>query len=246
MTAICIQDAQFAISEQNHLSIQQLELHAGQCWSFVGANGSGKTSLARALAKELTSTSGAVENNFQRIEWVSFEQLQTLADREREQDDSDLQDHVDHGHTARQIIQEQPVNDTELVALAERFGISTLLGRGFRYLSTGETRKVLLCRALLQHPDLLILDEPFDGLDVEAQADLTRLLQERVAAGQTLVLILNRLEELPDFSDHLGILTECALSMAGERSKIAASAELAQLNHLTAMEAATQQLPPAD
>lgn len=246
MTAICIQDAQFAISEQHCLSIQQLELHAGQCWSFVGANGSGKTSLARALAKELTSTSGAVENNFQRIEWVSFEQLQTLADREREQDDSDLQDHVDHGHTARQIIQEQPVNDTELLALAERFGISTLLDRAFRYLSTGETRKVLLCRALLQHPDLLILDEPFDGLDVEAQADLTRLLQERVAAGQTLVLILNRLEELPDFSDHLGILTECALSMAGERSKIAASAELAQLNHLTAMEAATQQLPPAD
>lgn len=246
MTAICIRDAHFAISEQHSLRIKQLELHAGQCWSIVGANGSGKTALARALAGELRLLQGESQNGFTRTEWVSFEQLQQLADREWEEDESDLLDYEDQGHTARQIMQEQGGDPGELAALAERFGITALLDRGFRYLSTGETRKVLLCRALLQHPELLILDEPFDGLDVGAHAGLMSLLQELVTAGQTLVLIVNRLEELPEFSDRLGMLTECELSLAGPRDEIAASAELLQLSHLAAMEASTQALPPAD
>lgn len=246
MTAICIRDAHFTISEQHRLTIKQLDLQAGQCWSFVGANGSGKTALARVLAQELKLLEGTANNSFKHIEWVSFEQLQQLADREREEDESDLLDYEDQGHTAQQIMLEQGGCVAELSALAERFGITALLNRGFRYLSTGETRKVLLCRALLQHPDLLILDEPFDGLDVEAHAGLMSLLQEFVAAGHTLVLILNRLEELPDFSDYLGMLTECELSMTGPRVEVLASAQLQQLSHLAAMEAATGALPPAD
>ncbi len=50
--------------------------------------------------------------------------------------------------------------------LAQQLGITALLDRRFKYLSTGETRKTLLCQALMSEPDLLILDEPFDGLDV--------------------------------------------------------------------------------
>jgi len=45
--------------------------------------------------------------------------------------------------------------------LAQQFGITALLDRRFKYLSTGETRKTLLCQALMSEPDLLILDEPF-------------------------------------------------------------------------------------
>ena len=246
MTAIRISNADFFISEHHRLSIKALELDAGQCWSFVGANGSGKTALARALAGELKQLSGEADNRFKRIEWVSFEQLQQLADREREEDESDLLDYEDQGHSARQIMLEAGGDATQLAQLAERFGITALLDRGFRFLSTGETRKVLLCRALLQQPELLVLDEPFDGLDVDAHAGLMSLLQELVSAGQTLVLILNRFEEIPDFSDRLGILAECELSLAGPRTEVAASAELLQLTHLAAMENATQALPSAD
>ncbi|ATG73719.1 molybdate ABC transporter ATP-binding protein ModF [Zobellella denitrificans] len=246
MTAIRIRDARFAISERHRLTIRHLDLEAGQCWSFVGANGSGKTALARALAGELRLLEGEADNGFGRIEWVSFEQLQQLADREREEDESDLLDYEDQGHSARQIILEGGGGEARLAALAERFGITGLLDRGFKYLSTGETRKVLLCRALLREPALLILDEPFDGLDVTAHAGLMRLLEELVAAGQSLVLILNRFEEIPDFADRLGLVAECELGLAGPRDEVVASAELLQLTHLAAMEQAGQRLPPAD
>ncbi len=66
--------------------------------------------------------------------------------------------------------------------LAAQFGITALLTRRFKYLSTGETRKTLLCRALMPEPDLLILDEPFGGLDVHSRAQLAALLSE-LSAG---------------------------------------------------------------
>ncbi len=62
--------------------------------------------------------------------------------------------------------------------LAEQFGISALLDRRFKYLSTGETRKTLLCQALMTDPQLLILDEPFDGLDVNSRQQLAALLAD--------------------------------------------------------------------
>src|SRR5699024_7423881 len=147
MPAIDINQAVFAISDQATLRIPKLTLKAGQCWSFVGANGSGKTALARVLANELPLVEGEVSNSFTAIEWVAFEQLQALIDRERAADDSDFLDYEDQGSTAREIILEQGGELAPLTALAERFGITDLLDRGFRYLSTGETRKVLLCRA---------------------------------------------------------------------------------------------------
>ena len=246
MTAISMHNAEFVISDQQRLTISGLQIQPGQCWSFVGANGSGKTALARALAGELKLHSGDVKNSFNAIQWVSFEQLQALADREREQDDSDFLDYQDTGRSARDIILEQGGDAGQLSPLAAQFGISELLDRSFQILSTGEIRKVLLCRALLQQPELLILDEPFDGLDVAAHTNLMQVLQELVAAGQTLVLIVNRLAELPDFSDKLGILTECELSVTGPRAEVAASAELQQLRHLANLEAQQQALPPAD
>ncbi|MCH3774524.1 ATP-binding cassette domain-containing protein, partial [Campylobacter coli] len=87
--------------------------------------------------------------------------------------------------------------------------------RRFKYLSTGETRKTLLCRALMPQPDLLILDEPFDGLDVHSRAQLAALLSELSAQGQTVVLVLNRFDEIPDFVRQVGVLADCTLTNRG-------------------------------
>jgi molybdate transport system ATP-binding protein len=102
--------------------------------------------------------------------------------------------------------------------LAEQFGITALLNRRFKYLSTGETRKTLLCQALMSEPELLILDEPFDGLDVQSRAQLASAgsLNQQ---GYTLVLVLNRFDEIPDFIQHAGVLADCSLTETGEKPR---------------------------
>ncbi|MWT62803.1 ATP-binding cassette domain-containing protein, partial [Escherichia coli] len=110
-------------------------------------------------------------------------------------------------------------------------GITALLNRRFKYLSTGETRKTLLCQALMSEPELLILDEPFDGLDVQSRAQLAALLASLNQQGYTLVLVLNRFDEIPDFVQYAGVLADCSLTETGEKAVLLRQALIAQLAH---------------
>lgn len=116
--------------------------------------------------------------------------------------------------------------------MADQFGISQLLTRRFKYLSTGESRKVLLCQALMARPDLLILDEPFDGLDVASRKQLSERLAGLADNACTLVLILDRFEDIPDYIDRVGIQVDCALTCTGSRQSLL----VAQLAHLGSLQ----------
>ncbi|VEA72407.1 Biotin transport ATP-binding protein BioM [Serratia rubidaea] len=165
MSSLRISQGSFRLSDTRTLSLETLAIHAGDSWAFVGANGSGKSALARALADELTLLSGERHGDFQQVVRLSFEQLQKMLSDEWQRNNTDLlsPDEDDTGRTAAEIIQEEHPHPARCAQLAAQFGISALLERRFKYLSTGETRKTLLCRALMGQPDLLILDEPFDG-----------------------------------------------------------------------------------
>jgi molybdate transport system ATP-binding protein len=79
--------------------------------------------------------------------------------------------------------------DTERAAVCDRFGIAGLVGQPFMTLSNGQTRRARLARAMLARPEVLILDDPFIGLDAAARADLAALLGELVREGKHVVLI---------------------------------------------------------
>ena len=70
---------------------------------------------------------------------------------------------------------------------------------------------------LVSQPDLLILDEPFEGLDVQSVAAWKTLLNE-LAADTTIILITNRLSDLPEAVSHIALLDQLSLSLQGEKS----------------------------
>ena len=140
-------------------------------------------------------------------------------------------DEDDTGRTAAEIIQDAVKDPVRCAALARRFGIEHLLDRRFKYLSTGETRKTLLCQALMPDPDLLVFDEPFDGLDVASREQLAEALHQLNQQGYTLVLVLNRFDEIPGFIRHAGVLAECTLEKTGPKEALLAEAIIAQLAH---------------
>ena len=92
-------------------------------------------------------------------------------------------------------------------------GISHLLGRKVIYLSNGEGRKILLARALMQAPRLLILDDPFGGLDRDSReafhAGLETILADET--GPTVILVSPRVEEIPSEITHIAVVENSAL-----------------------------------
>lgn len=231
MKQLIISEGNFRLSDTKTLRLPTLCLKEGESWAVVGSNGSGKSALARALCDELTLLEGVRETDFTNIVRLSFEQLQKLITEEWQRNNTDLlsEGEDDTGRTTADIIQMNHRDESACLELAETFGITHLLERRFKYLSTGETRKTLLCQALISSPDLLILDEPFDGLDVASRQQLAALLFDLSHRGITLVLVLNRFDEIPDFISHVGILADCQLVRTGYRREILAEALVEQL-----------------
>ncbi|XGI82177.1 molybdate ABC transporter ATP-binding protein ModF [Enterobacter hormaechei] len=247
MSSLHISQGTFRLSDTRTLTIADLTIRAGESWAFVGTNGSGKSALARALAGEINLLKGEYQSDFTRLTRLSFEQLQKLVSDEWQRNNTDLLSpgEEDTGRTTAEIIQDEVKDSARCQRLAERFGITALLDRRFKYLSTGETRKTLLCQALMSEPELLILDEPFDGLDVQSRAQLASLLASLNQQGYTLVLVLNRFDEIPDFIQHAGVLADCNLTETGEKNALLKQALIAQLAHSERLDGITLPEPDA-
>lgn len=218
------------------------ELEPGQHWLLLGANGAGKSALAAVLAGHGDITAGSLEGLPADVAIVSYEAQAELIAAERRKDDADILDVISEGTPVREMIFDG-VRDSALAEeLVVAFGLEKLLDRAFRKLSTGETRKLLLVRALSSLPSLLVLDEPFDGLDASAQKHLAAHLQ-RLSDNTQMVLVLNRMSEAPGFISDVAWVSEGSLCTCIKRHDDTAWAELQQLVHLKTSDLA---LPPPD
>jgi molybdate transport system ATP-binding protein len=127
----------------------------------TGPNGSGKSSAVRALAE---SVPGA--------QLLSAESQQAFYEAELADDDSNFQEAVDIGTTVGELLGEAGRRHPLFAA----FRLEPLWERGYRQLSSGESRKLLLLAAVVKAPPLVVLDDPFDGLDRAACAELARAI----------------------------------------------------------------------
>lgn len=233
MSFLQLHQARYRLSDTRTFWLDEVIIRQKESWAFVGANGSGKSLLAKAIAGELTLLEGQRQSDFQRITLLSFEQLQQLVSQEWQRNNTDMlsEGENDAGRTTAEVIQDAVSDDARCSSLAEQFGIAHLLQRRFKHLSTGETRKAMLCQALMPRPDLLILDEPFDGLDVRSRQQLSDLLALLATQGYTLVVIINRFEDIPTFVEHVGVLADCSLTRHGKREQMMADELVALLAH---------------
>ncbi|MEZ5534320.1 MAG: molybdate ABC transporter ATP-binding protein ModF [Thiolinea sp.] len=218
------------------------QLDPGQHWMITGTNGAGKSALAAVLAGAGKIISGSVEGIPPRVGLVSFEAQAELIAAELKKDDADILDVIAEGTTVAEVFARDCRDQALALELAEWFGLSGLLDRAFRKLSTGESRKMMLVRALASRPDLLVLDEPFDGLDAKMYARLQAYLTE-LSQTIPMVIVLNRFDECPDFITDIAYVDNGELHHQVRRDDEQAYAELYQLLHLKTTDL---QVPGAD
>lgn len=217
-------------------------IERGQHWTVLGPNGAGKTALAGILGGSIPIAQGTIEaapgfDRKRQIGYVSFELQRSLYERDDRFDDSELREDVfDPGTTARATILQGRSPDARFSRLVSDFRIDHVIDNGIRFLSSGEMRKVLILRALLADPGLLILDNPLEGLDRAAQTDIRRQLAALMTPAHTTLVLSRRPDDIFDGTTHLMLLADQAIAASGARHDIEASAAIEQV---------FPQLPPA-
>lgn len=201
------------------LNIPHWSIEPGQCWAVLGRNGSGKKRLAKAILKQAELP----EYQDRHFALLSFESQQALYEEELKNDDTDFMDRLDPGSTVRELLD---ADNRDLESL-DFLKLDKLLDRGYRLLSSGEGRKVLLAQLLLQKPDILILDEPFDSLDKQTKAELLAFFAELVKQQSTqLIFLLNNIDEISEWHSHVAILEKGELIAQGERQTLLQNQDL--------------------
>lgn len=201
----------------------------GEHWVILGANGSGKTSLLSSLAGYLPPTSGeiAVFNRVygeadwrelrRRIGLVSSSIRQMMADSET------ALETVASGKYAMidfwgPVKRKDKVRALEILQQVE---CGYLEERPWLYLSQGERQRVLIGRALMADPRLLILDEPCAGLDPVARENFLHFLQRLAKSpnAPTLVLVTHHVEEITPAFSHILMLKSGKVLASGPKKK---------------------------
>lgn len=118
--------------------------------------------------------------------------------------------------------------------LIERFGLSKYSDTKFHQLSGGYKRRVALARAMVHDPELLILDEPTAGVDVELRHELWKYLQELNAAGKTILLTSHYLEEVEKLCTEIGIINKGKLVVQDSKDALLAGGKSLESVYLAA------------
>ncbi|MEO9274477.1 metal ABC transporter ATP-binding protein [Marinomonas sp. 5E14-1] len=205
---LVIEKVAFYIQNNPLLMASSAQFNSGGWHGIAGPNGGGKSTLLKAIAG-LLNHQGSI-----RLEWpngrgsIGYMPQLSPFDASLPVTASDFI----RLHTDKQPVWKRYKKDPRIEAVVDKVGIQSLLPKRLGTLSTGERQRVLLACALLNEPEILLLDEPMAGVDKQGRTQIIQLLQEFKNAGGTLIMIEHDWQIIQECCDTLawvdGVLTD--------------------------------------
>ncbi|MGW5874924.1 ABC transporter ATP-binding protein [Nocardiopsis terrae] len=211
----------------------------GERWVILGPNGAGKTTLLNVASSQLHPTAGRVEILGEHLGGVDVFELRPLIGYAgasvsgRIEEDTPVLDLVlsaAYGYLGR-FREEYGVPDYGRGrALLGHWGVGDLAERYFHTLSEGERKRVLIARALMSDPELLLLDEPAAGLDLGGREDLLRRLGKLAGSesAPALVVVSHHVEEIPPGFTHGLLVRDGGIVQAGPLDEVMTADHLSE------------------
>jgi molybdate transport system ATP-binding protein len=250
-----LQDGAFRLGDRIVFAHTSWTLHRHEHWAILGANGSGKSLFADALRGRLPLVHGELCYHFRPPPGLSAEEAishVSFEDRKADLHDTVVQSRwnslEEEGALAvREFLSYDRVMEINPFEVTRRQGqarrqferrmrravrllqVAPLLGRALISLSNGERQKIQLARALAHPMRLLILDEPFAGLDTAARKHFHTVLERLMDTPLRVLLITTRAEDLPRHITHLLVVARCRVVAAGPRAGVLRSAGVRRL-----------------
>lgn len=206
-----ITDAVVNNPEQRLKAPVNFTFNKGEAVAVVGRNGAGKSLVANIIMDTFPLIQGKAEYLFEQTpEWV-YQKIKLLAFKDA------------YGADDSSYYYQQRWNSTEqegyptveeflgrgILEKSDLFNMKAHAGYRLVHLSSGELRKVQIIKALSSEPELLIIDNPFIGLDAESREEFSEALKE-ISKKVGIILLLSDLLTLPDFITHVYAVKECA------------------------------------
>lgn len=201
---------------------------SGQNTVILGPNGAGKSTLLKLMSRELYPVAAdhcrlkifgqdrwSIWKLRQRLGIVSPE-VQFYYPGSASGEDVILSGfHSNIGHAERSKLTEEQIQ--RAFHLADELGVLDILNNPFRRLSTGQQRRLILARALVHQPELLIFDEPTTGLDLGGVSEFLQRIARLMAQGTTILLVTHHLHEIPPEIDRVILLKDGEVFRVGSK-----------------------------
>ena len=200
-----------------------LDLPPGSVTALLGANGAGKSTLMMTLAGLLPLARGAVrvgEHQLKEAPERALANLMFVPQRPPLEPTLSIREHAEALSALRNLETTQATQTLE--RCAERLGLHLALDRPIAALSGGMQQKGALCLGLIAQTDVLLLDEPYAGLDIPSAAALRQLLRARRDEGAALLVASHSAEATLDIADRAVVLNSGRISLTLDSSHLAA------------------------
>lgn len=225
-TVLALENACVVRDGKQILGPLSFRMSAGERWVILGPNGAGKSTLLGVLAARIFPSKGRVTLLDEQVGAVDLSELRTRIGLAS----PSLEAMVDSDELVRDFVLTAAYaiigrwnesydlwDESRAVALLTTFGVRDLGDRRFSTLSSGEKKRVLISRALMADPELLLLDEPAAGLDVGGREDLLKRFAQfsQDPSAPASVLVTHHIEEIPAGTTHAILLKEGKIAVSG-------------------------------
>ncbi|SFF58855.1 ATP-binding cassette domain-containing protein [Thermoflexibacter ruber] len=205
---LSLQNATFTKSNQLVIRNLNFHIHKGEQWAILGKIGAGKTTLLECLAGKYFLQEGGVNYFFDKeaIALVSFQEQSKLLDYSAFYYQQRYYASQTEGIiTAQELLYQslfQRIDKPQLDSIADLLQLREVLPLEVIKLSNGQKRKLLIAKALLKKPQLLLLDNPYIGLDISTRQVMNELINSLIDSGLQIVLVTNK-EDIPQKITHI-------------------------------------------
>lgn len=194
------------------------EVNKGEIYGFLGPNGAGKTTTIRMIMGIIHPDSGSIELDGENINLNGRKNLGYLPEDRGLYQKQKLAETINYFGLLKGL--ELSISKMNTNLWLKRFNLLEQSERKIEELSKGNQQKIQFILALLHNPDLLILDEPFTGLDPLNQLLLKEIIEEKANEGKTIVFSTHQMEQVERLCSNICLINNGEILIEGDLKKI--------------------------